>query len=340
MPSLGKDLATVRNKKGLSLEDVQKITKVPPAILRSIEDDSIFAQINQNTTYIRSYVRSYAKAVGIKESEIVQALNKVEAGNYDGSLAKTSSIDKSPESEQRSADTPQKSDMIHDHSPEFSSQKKEKAPPSSKKTGRKKEHPTAALSSADWVDVGLKANKVQSKSRVWSGLLIIILIVAALAAIFLVYNYYNSEPANQNSIQESGNTFEADVPSDSLRESLITEGNQPATVDTAPGEQGILGDTLSIAIYAANGKLEPVRIYTDLLGNQNPYWVTQGDTIVFNFVNTVRVRAVNQYDRMQLLFNGHLIQNYYEEYYNAESGMVELDRSIFEDDPKWRTPAN
>lgn len=341
MPSLGKDLAAIRKKKGLSIADVQQITKVPQHTLRSIEDDSIFTQIDQNTTYIRSYVRSYAKAVGVSEDDIVRALNQVEAGNYDGSLGITTQVpEETPDQEAENTDkgdSTERDDMVHDHSPEFQEKKSPKKTSPVPKASSSSTSST--LSSIDWVDVGLKANPAQRRSRVWSGLLIIVLIVAILAAIFLLYNYYNSNSSNEPPARERSTAIQPETPSDSLRESLITSENEPATADTMPVEQGTLGDTLAISIYAANGKLEPIRIYTDILGKQNPYWVPQGDTIRFNFVNTVRIRAVNQYNRLQLLFNGHVIQNYYQQYYNAETGMVELDRSVFENNPQWRTPA-
>lgn len=341
MPSLGKDLAAIRNKKGLSIEDVQQTTKVPQHILRSIEDDSIFTQIDQNTTYIRSYVRSYAKAVGVSEDDIVRALNQVESGNYNGSLGITTEVpEKTPDEEAKDTDegtTADRDDMVHDHSPEFQEKKNKKKTFPSSKTGISSTSST--LSSVDWVDVGRKANPAQKRSRVWSGLLIIVLIVAILAAIFLLYNYYNSDPSGEPPSRENSAAIQPETPSDSLRELLVTSENTPATADTTPVKQGTLSDTLAISVYAANGKLEPVRIYTDILGKQNPYWVPQGDTIRFNFVNTVRVRAVNQYNRLQLLFNGHVIQNYYQQYYNAETSMVELDRSVFENNPQWRTPA-
>jgi len=84
--SLGKDLAFVRKKQNLSLEDIQNEIKIPLSTLKSIEDGSIFTDSGETKTYIRSFVRSYAKVLGIPDSEIVQALNEMEDGTYTGSL--------------------------------------------------------------------------------------------------------------------------------------------------------------------------------------------------------------------------------------------------------------
>src|SRR6056297_2691190 len=86
MASLGRDLAHIRKEQELSLEDIYETTKIPVRILRSIEDDSIFDDFENNATYIRSYVRSYAKALPIDEKQIIYALDKVAKNDYSGSL--------------------------------------------------------------------------------------------------------------------------------------------------------------------------------------------------------------------------------------------------------------
>lgn len=329
MASLGKDLSAIRDKQGLTIEELHEITRVPHHILRTIEDDSIFKDIQQNTTYIRSYVRSYAKALGVSEPVIVRALDDVENGTYDGNLG--TSDGPAPEQD---APQPPRTEKLNKKEPE-----KKSPPPANNKKAAGKDTSAEAVSAIDWVDVGRKAKMTQSKSKVSSGLLIIVLLAAILAALFLLYHYYYGKNV-VSSMPEETAAIQPENPSDSLRQSLIPQNENPALGDSSSPLQEALGDTLQIAVYAANGKLEPVRVYTDILGQQNPYWVPQGDTIRFNFVNTVRIRAVNQYDRLQLLFNGHVIQNYYQQYYNTESGMVELSRSVFENNPQWQTPAD
>jgi hypothetical protein len=342
MPSLGKDLAAVRIKNDLSIEEVQKITKIPAHILHYIEDDSIFTRIDENTTYIRSYVRSYAKAIGISEAEIVHALDQVEAGNYGGSLAETTHPDQEPVDDIEAPDDSNKSDMVHDHSPKFALDKEEKktSDPGTKRDKSKKTiRQSDTISSIDWVDIGRNLNTSQSRFNMQS-ILIIVSVLMAFGAIFLLYNYYDSGSTDSTNLQESNTIFEPETPSDSLRESLIGGESEPATNANPAAEEGTLSDTLSIAIYAANGNLDPVRVYTDILGRINPFWVREGDTTRINFVNVIRIRADEEYDqrlldRLQLLFNGHIIQNFYQQYYNPESKMIELERSVFENHPEW-----
>ena len=334
MPSLGNDLATVRKKKDLSIEDVQQNTRIPAHILRSIEDDSIFENMPNNVTYTRSYVRSYAKAIGIQEANIVRALDRVVKGNYGGELDPDADLDSNEEPEQSEEDIKQDlTDKNPPKQPEESPPQEPRQKPVSYKASER------ASDNWDWVQVGQQANTKNARSR-RTGLLIILILIAAIAAGFVVYTYYYAEKESPEGATENNELQQPTTPSDSLQEALLNDKNRPQMNNNGQAGSGeVFGDTLTIGIFAASGKLEPIRIYTDILEQQNPYWVPQGDTIRFNFVNTVRLRAANQYDRLQLLFNGHIIQNYYQEYYNSESGMVELDRIVFENHPEWRQPA-
>lgn len=83
MPALGKDLSKIRSHLGLSIQDVQHHTKIPVSTLRSIENGSIFAHPEENQTYIRSFARSYARALKIDDDVMIKALDQNEAGNYD-----------------------------------------------------------------------------------------------------------------------------------------------------------------------------------------------------------------------------------------------------------------
>ena len=62
-------------------------TRIPLNIIDEIERGTIFTNRNHQLTYIRSYVRSYAKAIGIHEDDIVEALDQHQADRYEGLLA-------------------------------------------------------------------------------------------------------------------------------------------------------------------------------------------------------------------------------------------------------------
>ncbi len=328
MASLGSDLAALRKERGLSLDDVQQITKLSPAVLQSIEDNSIFDQINTNTTYVRSYVRNYAKAIKVDDAEILKALDKAEAGEYRGGLGK--STEESEEAARQSKEEGNRGEgMVHDHSPEYSMYK-----PAAKSNMAEETASLGKSSSVDWTKVNSKSNKTSSsfflsRSNGWLWILLLILLVAAGV---LVYKYFNDSLGHNEVKATPTAQREAVIPADTLQQMLLPQKNSAQPVFTAQP----LPDTLTVAVIAAAGKLEPVRVYTDIAGIRRPYWIEFRDTMRFNFVDEFRVRAVGQFDRMKLVFYGHEIENYYERFYDSEAEMVVLSRSIIEDHPEWR----
>ncbi|MDZ7715827.1 MAG: helix-turn-helix domain-containing protein [Balneolaceae bacterium] len=334
MASLGNDLASIRIERDLSIEDLKQKTKIPVSILKSIEDDSIFERINENNTYTRSYVRSYAKAVGIENERIVRALDLVQKGQYKGSLLNDTDI------ERRSSfqyDTPGSrqdtggGDMVHDHSPEFSQAEKESE--SQKESSSSSSATPPSINTVDWANMGRKFTPIESKSRMWVGVIILAVFVVGAAAVAW-YQFYEGEPTGDEQVTQNETTQPAVNP-DSLQLNL-TEPASSSNSELTRGSDGAetLPDTLSLLIYAAYDKLEPVRVNTDLLDSLNPYWIEKGEAFRFEFVNNIEFRG--QYSRMAILFNGHVVENFRQQFLNSQTGMVEINRSFFEEEPsRW-----
>lgn len=352
MASLGKDLAQIRKEQNISFDDVYEATKIPKRIIRSIEDDSIFTDFEENPTYIRSYVRSYAKALSIDEKQIVYALDKREKNNYSGSLQKLmknrpaqsfhDDKDDKPESEQ---ETEKDEEKVPEDSPETKSDEEAgslEEGPASQKTSKK-----PGVRSVDWADMGRQFQPLKTaKSRTWVGILVILFLLAVSGGIFYIY-FYESTPVNighkQNTVNQQKSSQR--VSTDSLELNIVPSANNDTSALMEKANGGslqnetleTLPDTLSILLYAAYGKLEPVRVYTDIIGDVNPYWIEEGDALRFNFVNNLHIRG--QHSRIVLFMNGHVVQNYREQFYNPETRLVEINRSYFEGEPKWLEPA-
>lgn len=330
MASLGSDLAAIREERGLSFEDVQQITKLSPRIIQSIEDDSLFKKINKDTTYVRNYARNYAKAIGIEEAEIVGALNRLEAGKYNGEIHREDSEGRQ-ESEGTEANDPENDaqEMVEDHSPEYSTEK-----PAAKSTMAREVDSSTQNSSINWLEFSHKTNP-QTKSALFSGWIIALLIAIFAVAGVLLYNYFNSDRSPDRVETSPPAITEPIIPADTLQEALLPASDtSPVVFASRP-----LPDTLTVAVIAANGKLEPVHIYTDL-GIDRPYWIELRDTMRFSFVDTFHVWAVDQFARMELMFNGRVIENYYEQFYNSVTERIELSRSAIEKITGKNTPAN
>ncbi|HYW35637.1 MAG TPA: helix-turn-helix transcriptional regulator [Balneolaceae bacterium] len=326
MASLGNDLATLRKERELSVQDVYDITKIPIYIIQSIEDDSIFKQIDENTTYVRNYVRSYSRALGIEEAKIVKALNQIQEENYQGGLIET-------EQQTDSAD---------------SSTQEEKGPEAEQASSEAKDSNSSAINGNnsvqtrhlsknewEWVNVGRRepkpaAEKTSSKTQ-FAALIILILILTG-AGLYFYFKYHQGVNTPSNTTHHPAMTSNrpqqhpagADT-TDTLRNRQITKS---------------LPDTLQISIYAVRGKLNPVRVYTDINKKFTPYWVPKGDSLHLRFVDSVQIQAIDQYNLMQLIFYGHTIKNYQQKYYDKKSNMVRLNRAVFEKHPEWYPPAN
>jgi len=62
MESAGQSLKKARLEKGMSLEEVQKKTKIHLNILKAIEEDGV---VNLSPIYIRGFIKLYCKALGL-----------------------------------------------------------------------------------------------------------------------------------------------------------------------------------------------------------------------------------------------------------------------------------
>lgn len=351
MPSLGNDLISIRKELGLSIADIHQTTKIPLEILEAIEDDSIFDTMEENKTYIRSYVRGYAKALKIEDSLIVRALDQIEEGGYQGILLDDSgkgkqgpkfeydAPDDKPESEDTTQESPREDeDMIHDHSPEFSSasaSEKSSSDPIKSTPNTLTDPPS--VQSVDWADMGRKFTPMEARPRLWLGLVVLLIILASVLLFFWYQQDGSEELSDQSSPANTETTRDAVSP-DSLQLNLADPSAETtASRATPPSEPAeALPDTLRLGVFAAYDKLEPVRVQSDVMASLNPYWIEQGTVLEFEFINEIELRG--QYSRMVLLLNGHVIESFRDQFYNPEIGRIVINRSEFEDDPKWLQP--
>ena len=86
MSNISDDLVQIRKSKRLSRQDVYYKCRLPIETIEAIEDGSIFSGTTKNKTYLRSYFRTYAKAVGIADSDMINALDEHEIGTYNDGL--------------------------------------------------------------------------------------------------------------------------------------------------------------------------------------------------------------------------------------------------------------
>lgn len=323
--SLGNDLASIRRELGLSLEEIQSAIKIPTHTLKSIENGSIFDSEEHNTTYIRSFVRSYAKALKLDDDLVVAALDANEKGEYSGQLF-GEDVHDLPESDiEEDEETDEPFDLA------------DVTPPPIEESPKK---PKPTVENVNWADMGHKFTRNQTNSKVWVMLAIVVFVIGlGGTGIYFMDEigelFAGSEtPATEDtSISNSDspliedNTTTDDPNAGDIGSALVPEQPilQPEESATVIDE---LGDTLTVVLYAAFDRLEPVRVTSDLNWRTNPFWMEQGEAYNFDFSDTLLVRG--QYSRMLLMFNGHVIEAPRQNYYSSEFNSVMLTRNIFD----------
>ena len=386
MATLTEDIKAIRKFKKISLNDLYDKTKVPTHIIDMIDNGTIFAENPNNKTYVRSFVRTYAKGLGISETDIIQALDDQELDVYEGFLAdkylsndpidpkgpvqKTDShgTDKKAASGRRGIAQGEPKEEKQEESKEVQKPKK-KTPPASKKASAspkakesdrdldeedekirraKSTHTSgsqsvdmspdvtkpynsrtpqhADLNSIDWSSTVKRFNPLESKSKAYIilGSAICVIMLGAL----IVYGFRADTFSNWG-FSNGGSTANLD------------EAVQlPITADTAAVQNGAeqsvpasLPDTLELVVLAANDKLEPVRIRSDINNVLTPFWIEQGDTHHAAFIDEILIRG--QYSRMSLIYNGHEIENITD--LTTQDQFVRITREFLDADPKYKT---
>lgn len=354
MPSIGKDLAKIRISLGLSLQDIQSSIKIPISTLEKIENGSIFEDSEHGQTYVRSFIRSYGRALKIDSEVMINGLDQQETGNYNHLLwnyyegGKQSSSfksftfddlepsnDDSIEVVQTEKDTKSAIDSPSDVPPDKEPKEEKPAPVEPvvesddvpQKSSVKKPTQTAPAGNVDWADMGLKFIDTKKTTPVWIFVLLIMTVLIFAVGYFI---YANDLFSFADSTTEE--TENAVIASNNANNLLDLDG--PADVSTSDSATGVeLDEILYITVYAAYERLEPVRIWSDIKPRMDPYWIEIGTAMNFDFRDTVRIRG--QYSNMLIFKNGHAIDDALEARFNQQENYIELTRGDFSVDPKW-----
>src|SRR5258706_15415957 len=77
IPSAGLRLASARERKGLTLEEIARCTRIAPRYLQAIEEEE-FAML-PGGAYNTSYIRQYASAIGFSEATLLDRYRALKA---------------------------------------------------------------------------------------------------------------------------------------------------------------------------------------------------------------------------------------------------------------------
>ena len=80
------DLRAAREAADYSLSDIQQKTRIPVDVLRRFEEGDLIGDPTYNEVYLKAFIQSYAKAVGVPPSAALAGYAEHQAGHYGGSL--------------------------------------------------------------------------------------------------------------------------------------------------------------------------------------------------------------------------------------------------------------
>jgi hypothetical protein len=312
MSTLAEDFKSCRKRLNVSLEDISKSTRVPVSLFASIEDGTFFANPGFTRTYIRSFVRMYGKAIKLDENDTVRALDEDEAEMYSGFLHRKYILGE--------VEKP----IVAPPIPEMRESKKlavEQPPEPIAEIAPKPEPQRTPIESdrtVDWADMNAKINRPKQHTNTTMYLVLTLLMVVVAAS--SIYFWNNTSDSGSSSgitdIPQGDLAPEVAVPSDSASPNPVGE----------PSMNLSLPETLKVIVYALNEKLDPVRITSDLKERVNPYWIERGAGRMFEFRDTLIVRADPV--RFALIYNGHLIQSFREFRFDDDSLNFRITRSL------------
>lgn len=305
------DLAAVRVKKKVSLEDIQAVTKVYPYIITQFEEEGLQGHPLFNDLYVRAFVRSYAQILGISPDEISRIYDQASKGSYRRQLAVAylgldpGEVEPIVEVDEEAEATIPAEIRAEDSGPErqqlTSSRRRVEFRPASREASQ-----SSYFSGQRWLGLlrewGNKLVEIaRNNGAIQWGLLVGGIGISLIVILqLLALNDVEGEQPDSSLVRSTAESFASDttasIYSDTLQ--IVKEISSPADMSKPVA----LKDSLELSVVASTGKLDPFRVKVDD-DLRRPYWLDQGDTMRF-FVSD-RVVVEDNLEMMQLLLEGY-----------------------------------
>ncbi len=317
------DLVSIRQKSQVSLDDIRVKTKVYPHIIKQFETDALSDHPLFNDLYVKAFIRSYSKVVGIDPENTVTLFEKAKDGVYGRELAvKHLGYELSPREKEAFEAQRNRHEKHNQNAASEVSEGKDQG------TRRSDVSPAASIDAQNQsserpsprrtekakgsLEVMLQASQENGFVQ-WAILagciivgLIIIFQIVARQSIEMAADDSQSTTIQETSVanKESSDTDSLSQLEGALDTSQITA--QPAVDETLsqvqkPVRPVVLEDSLGVVIIAETGKLDPfrVRIDADL---RRPYWLEEGDSM--RFLMGQQIIVEDNLQAMKILLEG------------------------------------
>jgi len=236
MNPIGRDLKLLRTQKKLSLEEVHRLTKIPMNRLEGIEDGKTFVEFEKEPTVLRSFIRSYGKALGIADEQVVQALDLDQAGRYTQELIEWAEKNSSRKSKKSAANKSTSTTSLFEQ-PSF-----EETPTSFHPALPNVAPDAPAVEQIDW------AGKKISNIRVGHPKLILYIVIALFSLIIIAGAVWGVSRlfsgGDQDPVEQSDtNANSTDSAEDTTESSVNTSSTSATRVSTQPFDSRNVSNT-------------------------------------------------------------------------------------------------
>jgi hypothetical protein len=312
------DLRRIRELKGVTVAQLREETRVPQDLIEQFEASGLIDHPMFNQVYLRSFVRSYAQALGLPEAEVNEALEALANGRYRGQLAvrylgEAPDVVPDPPAEPATEAAPvrplkpspppagkpgRKGRSSGAASPEVASGDKPKrtvhlAPPSLVSPSEKAPQGRLHEHHSPWESYGTRlrrGGRGRLRYALWTG--VVLLVLGSVATLWWMQRAPEAAPSR---------TLAEPVPV----EATPNGGETPEATAVSPSPSVALGDSMVVQIVAARRRLEPIRVKVDA-DARRPWWIEQDSSKTFVVRDSIRLGGPGKMlSRARVLINGH-----------------------------------
>ena len=272
------DLRAVRDARGLTLDEIQHDTRIPVDVLRRFEEGNLVGDPTYNPVYLKAFLTSYAKAVGVSVGEVLAAYEAHQAGRYAGALHPDydpAASETAPPARAATPEAPAVADRAEETPP--AAPMRPAAPPAvealasapAPEAARPPSEPPKTLAQARVSRPAVPSAK-RSFDKNWGtilGLFAVLAVTLGVALWFLVFR-------------------DADGPEGDAPDTVAVGGESPTPIDSAGVGAGAatggpqFRTPIEVTVTAGGDGLQWFRVTSDG-GEREPNWIDQGASQTF-----------------------------------------------------------
>jgi cytoskeletal protein RodZ len=232
LKDFGQDLKALRESKSITIAEISAQTRINPKFLEKMEEGNF---VFQPDTYMRAFIRGYARAINENEEHLLSDYNRAKSGNY---VKKSARKDEIPINIKPVTE----SDKLFEEKKSIAGIEKVNEPFAEKKKSYEYEKE--------------ENDEEYSSKSVTQKILLVLLIIAILAGAYYLYTYLNSSDKSSNTVKpKSFSEIAGDY------ENKMTGKNDSAGIKDSLANVNAVNDSLKLTVKAS--KDVRIKVYID-----------------------------------------------------------------------------